>query len=73
MAFEHKREKLKKEIEDVLYRLGIDNDLNTPDFVLAEHVVVSLESLEFKNTERKKFVQELITGQERVEEATSDE
>ena len=52
---EGKRDKVVKEIADVINRNSIENHSNTPDFILAEHAVKSLESFAATSQWREKW------------------
>jgi hypothetical protein len=46
------KKEFKKDLENLLNKYSIDNDCNTPDFILAEHLVGCIEILKqtnFKN------------------------
>lgn len=48
-------EELKRDLASVLNRHNIDNQLNTPDFILADYIVRCLESFEEANKERNRW------------------
>ena len=48
-------EKVEKEIEGILNAEGVDNRLNIPDFILADFVMRSLDTLNITNNKSKKW------------------
>lgn len=42
----------KKELETLINRHSIDNDLNTPDFILAEYIIKCLTNLKITTIDR---------------------
>ena len=49
------REDLVKGISEVINRLSRENESDTPDFILAEHAVKAIESLEVALKERGRW------------------
>jgi hypothetical protein len=43
---DEKQKRLASELESLLNRLSVDNDLNTPDYILARYLVRCLENLQ---------------------------
>lgn len=59
-------QELRDELKNVFNRLGIDNDMNTPDWILADYVSTHLQTLKLmQDTTKKWFGDNPAIGPER--------
>ena len=49
--------KFKKELEKLINIHGIDNDLNTPDFILSQVLIDFLETIKWKDSQTERLKQ----------------